>query len=78
MAAARTRKTDAHGNFIEKKRWTKRRALQEQAKLRTAVGNDRFGQATEQLKPTAPARAAFGQRTSSLLTLLVNSKAADK
>ncbi|MCC6807260.1 MAG: hypothetical protein IT381_07540 [Deltaproteobacteria bacterium] len=82
MATARPKKriTDAHGNFIEKKRWTKKRALMEAAKKAARGGSDGFAKADSQPQKVAaqPARASFGQRNSAMLSLLTSAKPSDK
>jgi hypothetical protein len=73
MAASRPKQriTDSHGNFIEKKRWTKKRALEEAAKKRAAATHDGFSnEATKEAAPVV-VKATFGQRKSAMLALLV-------
>jgi hypothetical protein len=63
--------TDAHGNFVEKRRWTKKRALMEAAQKRRAAAADGFSK--DQQKVEAPvARPTFGQRKNAMLTLLAD------
>jgi hypothetical protein len=68
--AQQQRITDAHGNFIEKKRWTKKRAMQAAAKKRAAAGSDDFSAQTQPKVEAPAARPTFGQRSSAMLTLL--------
>lgn len=72
--AAKTRISDAHGNFIEKKRWTKKRAMQAAAKKKAKGGTDDFSKEQPQKAEATVARPTFGQRSSAMLSLLNNKK----
>lgn len=74
MAITKKRIEDAHGNFIEKKRWTKKRAMQEAAKKRLKGTSDGFSAEKPQKVDAPVARPTFGQRSSAMLTLLAGDK----